>query len=531
MKVTVLTTCALLLTGMGLVALTTRPDRVAAQSVKIEPGNKPTPKPAAPTPTPRKPAVNKTPRRAAPKIEMVLAPEGSFLMGSPENEPGRTQNEGPQHRVNVPSFYIGKYEVTQAQWRAVMGANPSRFKGGNLPVENVSWDDAKEFCRNLSQMTGEEYRLPTEAEWEYACRAETTGAIAGDFDAMTWYSLNSISRTHPVGQKQPNAFGLYDMHGNVREWCEDDWHDSYANAPNDGRAWVTWVKGTSGGSALDNFLSFGTKRRRGLKRVIRGGSWHQGPDYSRSAMRMDVEPGFRDGQVGFRLVKTPRRVVPEIEMVLVPGGSFLMGSPENEPDRLSFEGPEHRVTVRSFYLGKYEVTQAQWRAVMGANPSLFKGDNLPVETVSWDDAKEFCGRLSQMTGKKYRLPTEAEWEYACRAKTTGAYAGDLDAMAWYNKNSDGKTHPVGQKQPNAFGFYDMHGNVAEWCEDFWHEDYNGAPTDGSAWLSGGDLNLRALRSGTWFNDGGICRSAFHGRRPPGDRVGNIGFRVAVSARK
>jgi formylglycine-generating enzyme required for sulfatase activity len=287
MKATFLTACALLLIGMGPGALTTRPDRVAAQSVKIEPGRKPTPKPAAPTPTPRNPIGNRTPRRAAPEIEMVLIPGGDFLMGSPENEPGRSEVEGPQHRVTVPSFYIGKYEVTQAQWRAVMGNNPSRFKGDNLPVERVSWNDAKEFCRKLSQMTGEEYRLPSESEWEHACRARTTGAFAGDFDAMTWYGLNSNSRTHPVGQKQPNAFGLYDMHGNVREWCEDDWRDSYANAPSDGSAWVE-------------------SPSRGLYRVFRGGSWHQGPGYSRSAMRMDVEPGFRDGQVGFRVVKAYR---------------------------------------------------------------------------------------------------------------------------------------------------------------------------------------------------------------------------------
>ncbi len=288
MKATVLTACALLLIGFGLDALT-RSDCVAAQSVKIEPGRKPTPKPATPAPTPRKPVVSRTPRRAAPDIEMVPVPEGSFLMGSPKNEEWHSDDEGPQHRVTVPSFYIGKYEVTQAQWRAVMGANPSRFKGDNLPVERVSWDDAKEFCRRLSQMTGEEYRLPTEAEWEYACRARTTGPVAGDLDAMGWIGSNSNSRTHPVGRKQPNAFGLYDMHGNVREWCEDDWHDSYENAPSDGSAWVE-------------------KPSRGLYRVFRGGSWHQGLPNSRSASRtVRVEPGFRDGQVGFRLARTPRR--------------------------------------------------------------------------------------------------------------------------------------------------------------------------------------------------------------------------------
>jgi len=287
MKTTVLTACALLLIGMGLGALTTWPDRVAAQSVKIEPGRKPTPKPATPTSTSRKPDGNRAARHAAPEIEMVLVPGGDFLMGSPEGAQGRGFGEGPQHRVTVPSFYIGKYEVTQAQWRAVMGGDQSRFKGDNLPVETVSWDDAKDFCRKLSQMTGEEYRLPTEAEWEYACRAGTTGAYAGDPDAMAWYGMNSGRGTHPVGRKLPNAFGLYDMHGNVREWCEDDWHDGYANAPSDGTAWVE-------------------KPSRGLGRVYRGGSWYQGPLDSQSAKRniIATEPDFRDVQVGFRLVRT-----------------------------------------------------------------------------------------------------------------------------------------------------------------------------------------------------------------------------------
>jgi formylglycine-generating enzyme required for sulfatase activity len=148
----------------------------------------------------------------------------------------------------------------------------------------------------------------------------------------------------------------------------------------------------------------------------------------------------------------------KLEMMRVPGGEFLMGSPPNEEGRDDDEGPQHRVTVPSFYIGKYEVTQAQWKAVMGSgnNPSNFKGDDLPVGAVSWNDAKDFCRKLSGMTGKLYRLPSEAEWEYACRARTTGANAGNLDAIAWYRDNSGGMTHPVGLKQANAFGLFDIH---------------------------------------------------------------------------
>src|SRR5262249_22180535 len=149
-----------------------------------------------------------------------------------------------------------------------------------------------------------------------------------------------------------------------------------------------------------------------------------------------------------------------------------------------------------------------------------KGDNLPVENVSWDDAKEFCHKLSQMRGEEYRLPTEAEWEYACRAKSTRAYAGDLDAMAWYSKNSDDKTHPVGQKQPNAFGLYDMHSNVWEWCEDDWHGNYSGGPTDGRAWIDGPNRGSdRVSRGGGWSLGAVFCRSADRYAGAPSNRYG------------
>lgn len=240
-----------------------------------------------------------------------------------------------------------------------------------------------------------------------------------------------------------------------------------------------------------------------------------------------------------------------LEMVYVPGGKFMMGG-----DKYDDEKPRHEVTVPAFYIGKFQVTQAQWKAVMGdkVKPN-FKGDDLPMESVSWEDAKEFCKKLTQMTNKAYRLPTEAEWEYACRAGTTGDYAGKLDEMAWYGDNSGktridalklwnsdsanygkqltengNQTHPVGEKKPNAFGLYDMHGNVWEWCEDVWHGSYKGAPIDGSAWLSGGDSSRRVVRGGSWLISQDICRSAVRNRIGPGIRNFVIGFRVVVSAR-
>lgn len=214
-----------------------------------------------------------------------------------------------------------------------------------------------------------------------------------------------------------------------------------------------------------------------------------------------------------------------IELVLVPAGNFKMGSTNGE----GWEKPMHEVTInQSFYMGKYEVTQAQWQAVMGSNSSNFKGDSLPVEDISWNDAIAFIARLNaQKDGYSYRLPTEAEWEYACRAGTTGDYAGDLDAMAWYYKNSDNKTHDVGTKLPNAFGLFDMHGNVWEWCQDWYHDSYNGAPGDGSAWLSGGEQKDRVLRGGSWYAYAGNVRSSSRSWFAPDYRSLNVGFRVVA----
>lgn len=218
-----------------------------------------------------------------------------------------------------------------------------------------------------------------------------------------------------------------------------------------------------------------------------------------------------------------------IELVYVPAGSFMMGSENGE----KYEKPVHQVTIREgFYMGRYEVTQAQWQAVMGTNPSEFRGENLPVEQVSWNDAQEFIQKLNALNdGFIYRLPSEAEWEYACRAGTTGDYAGEPNSMGWYDANSGKRTHPVGKKQANGFGLYDMHGNVWEWCQDVYHENYNGAPTDGSTWLSGGDSNKRVFRGGSWFNVVAlILRSALRNRAVPDFRSHDLGFRVAASAR-
>jgi Uncharacterized conserved protein len=270
-----------------------------------------------------------------------------------------------------------------------------------------------------------------------------------------------------------------------------------------------------------------------------------------------------------------------MELAYIPAGSFMMGSSEAEVQAayqdvrryfdsmqlksFDIEQPQHRVEIsQPFYIGRYEVTQAQWKQVMGSNPSEVKDvskdqpfpvrvtrtprkgcDNCPVDNISWNDAQEFIRNLNARNdGYTYRLPTEAEWEYACRAETTTAFSsGDslLPSQANFNGNYPfggapkgvylAKTIPVGSYQPNGFGLYDMHGNVWEWCEDIWHEDYNGAPPDGSAWLNGGDSNKRVLRGGSWNDIASSCRSAY--RLSYFQKYGGItiGLRVVALARK
>ena len=241
-----------------------------------------------------------------------------------------------------------------------------------------------------------------------------------------------------------------------------------------------------------------------------------------------------------------------LHMVLVPGGTFTMGSPENEPERNDSEGPQHEVAVPTFFMGRYPITQAQWKAVarlpqvereLVPDPSRFKGENRPVEQVSWYDAVEFCDRLAERTSRPYRLPSEAEWEYACRARTTTPfYFGKTltTELANYDGNNTYADGPEGEYRKettpvdhfgiaNAFGLSDMHGNVYEWCQDYWHETYEGAPPDGNAWVEGGNSDLRVIRGGSWDGNPWNCRSACRRWYNPVNGLILLGFRVVCSA--
>jgi formylglycine-generating enzyme required for sulfatase activity len=235
-----------------------------------------------------------------------------------------------------------------------------------------------------------------------------------------------------------------------------------------------------------------------------------------------------------------------IELIKIPAGSFLMGTLKNEEAKSpDVERPQHPVNIADFYLGKYPITQAQWQfgaslpkidRELDPQPSYFKRENLPVEKVSWLEAIEFCTRLSQHTGRDYRLPSEAEWEYACRAGTTTSFhfGKTLDPkIANYEKGSkQGYTTPVGSfKIANNYGLYDMHGNVWEWCQDHWHLNYEGAPKNGLAWIdsTASEYSLRVMRGGSWINTYEFCRSAFRNQIIAHHHSKRIGFRLALSA--
>ena len=246
-----------------------------------------------------------------------------------------------------------------------------------------------------------------------------------------------------------------------------------------------------------------------------------------------------------------------LTMLWIPPGRFWMGSPEEEPERRSNEGPQHLVQLQGFFLSQTPITQAQWRQVadwkpnkgerawskkLNPNPSHFKGDQRPVEQVSWDDAMEFCHRLSQRTGRYYTLPSEAQWEYACRAGTTTPFhcgttintnLANYDGTKVYGDGEKGEhrqqTVDVASFPANPWGLHDMHGNVWEWCADHWHGNYEGAPEDGRAWIDeeakANDLKWRLLRGGSWYGRPGDCRSAFRVGLRPVNRFIAFGFRV------
>jgi len=334
------------------------------------------------------------------KMEFVLIPAGKFLMGSPKEDKDQDGDgrETPQHEVTISSpFYMGVTEVTQAQWKAVMKTEPWKGReytreSNENPAGYITFPGAIAFCSALSRRTGRVFRLPTEAEWEYACRAGTATrySFANDSEvgAYAWYDRNARNvgerYGHRVATKAPNPWGLYDMHGNMWEWC-GDWYDPkyYATGAN-----VTDPTGPLTGET----------------RVLRSGSFYNSERSCRSACRHRVAPDVPVNDHGFRIVAPipdERALTLDLgkgvtmKLAFIPAGKFLMGSPDTDDMAVDDEKPQHEVTIsKPFYMGVYEVTQEQYEAVMGDNPSHYKGASRPADTINWDMAMAFCKKLA-----------------------------------------------------------------------------------------------------------------------------------------
>ncbi|MEO2021195.1 MAG: SUMF1/EgtB/PvdO family nonheme iron enzyme, partial [Pirellulaceae bacterium] len=456
-------------------------------------------------------------------------------------------------------------------WRKPMAWRNNYMQQEDEPVIHLCWNDCLAFCKWLSEKEGVEYCLPTEAEWEYACRAGTTTPWSfgdfSDFDqagnqhAIWSEGGQKFQVPQAVAQRKPNAFGLYDMHGNMWEYVADWWHRlSYKEAP-----------------LNDPMGPIVQSEKNDQRRIIRGSSFDWGRWGGDSAYRMRITqqsnqhphmsfrvalriknvagaPPAVDPNVALRqqnrelnseqlatLLKSSQkrpklpqeRIVDlggeEMPFVLIPAGSFLMGSKQGPHD----ERPLHRVAIsKPFYMAKYEVTQSQWEAVMGKHKwltELTKGDNdmagptKAMNVLSWNDSQAFIARLKKTSpGYSFALPTEAQWEYACRANSTtefyfGNDASKLGAYAWYQGNMiwpgqpgfRGQTfyHDVGLKKPNAWGLYDMHGGVWEWCADRYDADYylNSPLLDPTGPEAG---RFRVLRGGSWFRYAKYARSGY-----------------------
>ena len=481
---------------------------------------------------------------SASNMEMLWVEPGTFTMGSPTTEVGRSSNE-TQHNVRLTKgFYLGKYEVTQAQYEAVMTGNtvglsatPSHWPNNpNHPVEKISWDDIQVFLARLNDSestkipTGWTYVLPTEAQWEYACRAgtNTTYSWGTSISSVNANYNPNIGQTQEVGQYSPNQWGFFDMHGNVWEWVAD-WYGPYDSIA------ATDPLGPASGS----------------NRVNRGGSWDDTKDGLRLADRVSDSPSARYSSSGFRLAYmfTGKHSVDlntsvQLDMLWVEPGTFTMGSPTTEVGRESSETVHNVILTKGFYLGKYEVTQAQYEAVMTGNnvglsatPSHWPNNpNHPVGGVSWEDVQIFLTHLNAHqsaiipAGWAYVLPTEAQWEYACRAGTTTVYSWgneiNPNLANYYEQDKNETTVNVGSYLPNPWGFYDMHGNVWEWVADWYGPYDSNAVTNPTGPTTG---SRRVKRGGSLGNDGSYLRSAKRYHGTPSYRGGYRGFRVGLAS--
>jgi formylglycine-generating enzyme required for sulfatase activity/prefoldin subunit 5 len=420
-------------------------------------------------------------------------------------------------------FAVGVTEVTQDQWRALMPMPPVLNAGGSRPVEAVSWHQAMEYAERLNQrLSGWRVVLPTSAQWEYACRAGSKSEWGpakseGELDEYAWTARNSEGRSHDVATRKPNAWGLYDMQGNVAEWTWD-W---YAPVPADKE--LTDPVGPGGA----------------VEKVNRGGGFLQTPDNSAAAKLGINKPTASHGDLGFRLIllqgeegnpQVRRFTLPlddvkklKMDFVLVRAGTYTAAPPAG-----SLDGVPRRVTIsQDFWMSTTEVTQGQFEEVLGKRNFAHKGPDLPADSITWNDAQEFVKRLATRLPKlRPSLPTEAEWEYACRADSSTAFAHGDDADAAFGWFAGGakESQPAGRLRANIWGLYDMHGNVREWCLDWYGPTGGEAATDPKGPATGVE---KVVRGGAFDLEANWMASGGRDKAAPDKRHPNVGFRVVL----
>jgi len=531
---------------------------------------------------------------------MIFVEGGTFVMGCTPDQGSCYPGERPTHKVVVPDFFIGELQVTQKLWRAIMGTNvrqqwicrmfgdlnPDFFyereftpgdyagilqlkgEGDHYPMYFINYSDCEFFCHRLNQFLsnqlpeGYRFRMPTEAQWEYAARG---GKMSRGYrfsgsdraDEVGWYSANSKEKIHEVGKKIKNELGIYDMSGNVWEWCRDRYSEAYySSSPS------AHPKGPD----------------KGMQYVLRGGSWDYGGWACRAAARHKNYPTARTENYGFRLALEPPAKLSasdflgytgkfttsrpssgknltfrvndtKFEMAFVEGGTFTMGCTSDPNDCFENEEPTHSVTLSDFYMGRFQVTQQLWNRVMGTTVSQQRnlldstlvlygeGNDYPIYYVNHTECEAFCEKLNQLVSKqlpkgyKFSLPTEAQWEYAARGgrKSKGyTYSGDHNIwkVAWYEENSEDKTRKVGLKGRNELGIYDMSGNVWEWCSDWFDGSYYSYSPSTDPTGPGYGYH-RVLRGGSWRSIEQGCRVSCRYKNLPNERASNCGLRLAL----
>jgi len=499
-------------------------------------------------------------------IEMLFVKGGTFEMGCPLENKNCDTIEKPARSVTLSNFYMGKYVVTQKLWHTVMCTTlqqqrdlaNSNWKiygeGGRYPMYYVNYEECERFCEKLNVLLydqlpeGYSFVLPTEAQWEYAARggSKSKGNIYSGNNVVSkvaWWEGNSGNTMRKVGLKSKNELGIYDMSGNVWEWCRD------------------WFSG--------DYYAYGSTTNpqgplTGTHRVLRGGSWNLPAWHSRVTTRFNYEPQTSSSNLGFRIALEPPEIIREhssennrkfkidninFEMIYVEGGTFIMGCTSNPKDCFLNEEPAHSVTLSDFYVGKFQVTQQLWSKVMGTTlrqqrlliDSLLvlygEGNLYPMYYVNYKDCIEFCKKLNQLLsqqlpeGYKFSLPTEAQWEYAARGgnKSKGyLYSGSnaIGKVAWYEEICYEKTNKVGAKKGNELGIYDMSGNVWEWCLDWFDGDYYSySPSTNPTGPTYG--YQRVLRGGSWRSIDQACRVSCRSASFPNERASNYGFRLAL----